>query len=1607
VWKAVDTLENREVAVKLLTSHGMEDLSREFRLASELRHPHIARVYDLGRSESGAPFLAMQLLRAQPLDRAAEGRSLADLLEWIAQVLSALHALHVRGLVHADVKPSNILVEPDGSGHAYLSDFGLARPTEGALGVSGTPAYVAPECIEGQAADVRSDLYSLGVTLYEVITGQQPFAADTLAETLKRHLTVSPPNLAVLRPEVSPALAQFVERLMSKAANARFQSPAAALAALDALSGAELGARSEPRWLEPPLIGRDHVVAALAVQREALQAGRGGVVWISARAGMGASVLAEHAVQCALVDGLRVGRATCRPGADPWDPLLRAARAALGAPFDAAWAQVQSPDTCSPQVAVNALMQCASDPGSNEGSGGRAAPGESSPGQNHLLLVFDDAHEAHPHFWTALALLVQEAQDRPIGVVFTESADSAAHAGLVARIELAWSTAERNRCAQRIDLESLTSEQARDLLAGTLGLPVCMTSLVEPIFRASQGRPGLVLQLVRLVAREGCLVRTETGWKATIPSRLLEILSRNLADATWALDESRLLGMEPLCIEVARALAVVSTSASPAALAYIVGTDIDQVHGALDALASAGLATVSVDGGSRQGGLSRSGFAAWIARAIIEEHARELHTKCGEAYELGLLSGPTAVTSLIERGIHLARGGDWRRALDAALSACDESGLRGTPPALNELVDTLLERAFQLQCDVPDWEARLLKARGEAYFSEGRYADALQSVELARLSAGDVPGLLAQLGSLSVQALAHLGRRNDAEAALEGARKALASSEPAAIVPLDWGQYWFTQAYAQRLFGEPDRSRAAAYQGLELLEGEPDTPAVLVLRSRLLYEVATADFNQSQLESARKNAALAEGYGALAGSPGEVARAAMAEGNALRQLGQLPQAILAYEKARDVAASCNWAAMAGKCANNIAICHYLAGRWSEAGGEWKRAVRFADLSGDRNEKVILLNNLGYLYLERGALDKADTALTEAVDLSKTLGSDRVCGAAEGNLGELRLRQGRAAEARSAYGRAQDRLRRVGAMADLVELGRRMAELFVDQNRWDDAQIEAEKALASAEELAVVGEAARLCGVAAVAAANLGETEQARTLLERGAKHLAQAEPGQLEPTILNLHRGWVAAVLGDVDEARTLLDGAKARFRELGALWLERDCDKVLALLRGRALTENSRADSANPAEGGLWDLVAMALTSDDVKHLAREILRPILAVTGAARGTLSIQTFRELEGFTVTVDRFGKEPKDDGADPYSRTVALTVLDTGQEIVVENVLDNECLAATESVMAMNLQSVLCMPVVVLGQPRGILYVDSQSFIGERLQAARPQVRAVLAAFGGALERNIWRRRFEAQRELASQVSHELRSPVSSIIGFVQLASEAAPPSGYGDTIDELLSVVAGEANRMNHLVRSMTELWLHHSTAALRFERRSARELAERVALALRPTAQKLGIELVVDIPSNLPDLFVAADELQQVFTNLVQNALRHTPGGRRIWLRAELDTAPVSLGERPRCILEVRDEGEGLSQEDQARVFRKFDRGSRPSGEGSGLGLTICQNVVANHGGRIWVESELGQGARFRFTVATAGGLAEPTRGIEADPRKGIPAISLVSSGGAHVGPR
>jgi class 3 adenylate cyclase len=570
VYLAHDARLNREVAIALvkgeaLDEGGRERVRREAEAMGQLGdHPHAVTVYDVVE-EDGQLFIVAQYMAGGDLEgalRESEGRRLPlpDALRVADQIAQALEHAHARDVIHRDVKPGNIWLTADGA--ACLGDFGLAlalgrsRLTQDGMMV-GTAAYMAPEQALGRTPDVRSDLYALGATLYEMVAGRPPFVGDDPVAVISQHINTPPVAPSWHNPQVSRPLEALILDLLAKDPEARPTSAAAVRERLAALSGAAASApAAAAREAHNPLdrlasgvfVGRDVEVQKLRAGLDAALAGRGRILLLVGEPGIGKTRTSEELVTYARMRGAQVlwGRCYEGEGAPPYWPWVQVIRSYAHECDPQTLASEMGPgatDIAAVVSEVRARLPGLPEPARLEPDQARfrlfdgvASFLRNAARRQPLVLVLDDLHWADKASLLLLQFLARElGSDRLLLLGTYRDVE------LRRQHPLAETLAElaRNPLSERILLRGLAHADVARFLEETTGRAP-PAPLVDAVFRETEGNPFFVHEVVRLLAADGRLERPPAGgsWSLEIPQGVREVVGRRLNQLSEACNQA-------------------------------------------------------------------------------------------------------------------------------------------------------------------------------------------------------------------------------------------------------------------------------------------------------------------------------------------------------------------------------------------------------------------------------------------------------------------------------------------------------------------------------------------------------------------------------------------------------------------------------------------------------------------------------------------------------------------------------------------------------------------------------------------------------------------------------------------------------------------------------------------------------------------------------------------------------------------------------------------------------------------------------------------------------------------------------------------------------------
>lgn len=700
VYRAHDSLLDRPVAVKVLSSttlgtEGRARLLREARAAARLNHPGIMAVHDAGE-ENGAPYIVMELLHGQTL-RQLSTPGLAQTIAIGRAICAALEHAHAAGVVHRDLKPENVMVLSGGSAEREarikLMDFGLAFTSDAARlthdgAFIGTANYVAPEIIEGQTATAASDLYAVGVMLYELLAGRPPFVGDSLMAILSQHLyaPVVPPS--TYQPSVPDALDSLIVKLLSKRPEDRPASAAEVRRALEQLDQTSalvaLPDRFVPlsaldRIARGRLIGREHELAEARAVWQRAASGEGCVLLISGEPGIGKTRFARELTAQARVTGGQVlfgechaegmlpyGPITemlhnrcCQPGAPPMPDLTTSILADLitiAPELRANFPHVPPNPPQTPQAEQLHLFESV------------AAFVTAVAAKAPLMIVIDDAHWADSATLLLLRHLARRARSSRLLLVLTYREIELDEARPFHEAQLDF---HRERLATRLKLTRLDRAQTEELLSALF------QSAIEPdfaqaIYRETEGNPFFIEEVCKALIESGKVYRADGRWQQASLDEIEIPQSVRLAIQT------RLGKLPEAAQDTLRLGAVLGREFDFEVLRAMSDLDEERLIDALEAAERAQLiGEVPRSGAARSGAMSFAFAHALIPATLYDGvsglRRQRLHRRAAQAMERAhadrLASGEFAAAI----GRHYAEAGDADKAIDYLLQAGDRA----------------------------------------------------------------------------------------------------------------------------------------------------------------------------------------------------------------------------------------------------------------------------------------------------------------------------------------------------------------------------------------------------------------------------------------------------------------------------------------------------------------------------------------------------------------------------------------------------------------------------------------------------------------------------------------------------------------------------------------------------------------------------------------------------------------------------------------------------------------------------------------------------------------------------------------------------------------------
>jgi len=871
VFLAADSRLERDVAIAMIKTEGLDEqglarVGREAQAMARLGdHPNIVTVYDIGE-ENAITYLVCQYMSGgsvEDLIQRSDGKGIG--LEESArigvQVARALDHAHQRGVVHRDVKPGNVWLTEDGV--AKLGDFGLAvaldRSRLTAEGMMlGTVAYMAPEQALGRQPDARSDLYSLGAMLYEMLTGRPPFLGDEAVAIISQHISTAPVAPSWHNPDVPAPLEALVLSLLAKDPDQRPKTSALVVEELERAAAAPSPTLStiDDRQANPldrlaggVFVGREREMDELRAGLDDSLSGRGRLVMLVGEPGIGKTRMTEELSTWAKMRGAQVllGRCYEGEGAPPYWPWVQVIRSYIHDRDTEHLVSVMGTGAADIAQVVSEVRDRIPDLGE---------PPQLDPEQARfrlfdsianflrtaarsqpLVVVLDDLHWADKPSLLLLQFLAREIRTGRILVLGTyrDVELRRAHPLAQALAELA-----REQIASRIVLRGLTEDDVGryiEMAAGVTAPP----DLIATVHRETEGNPFFVSEIVRLLTAEGKLERPSSGsWSLSIPQSVREVVGRRLDQLSESSNK---------LLQIA---SVVGREFTLGVVQTVSELDAAAISEAIDEAVAARVVAETPRS------LDRYAFSHALIRETLYDELPTtrrigMHRRIGMVLEDLYQGAPEShYAELAYHFLEAAPGGDVEKAIDYAERAAARAHSQLAYEEATKHYRMALE-ALELAPADPARRCRLLLEWGEASRRAGDVESArscfFQVAELARAN-HDVASLAA--AAIGLRAGASFGSVDERRAALlEEALAGVGDSDPALRSRLS------AELARTLYFGDdPARVRELGDESVAAAEGSDDMAALAEALSARAYVLWATDPPEARVEAGERIADL-------------------------------------------------------------------------------------------------------------------------------------------------------------------------------------------------------------------------------------------------------------------------------------------------------------------------------------------------------------------------------------------------------------------------------------------------------------------------------------------------------------------------------------------------------------------------------------------------------------------------------------------------------------------------------------------------------------------------------------------------------------------------------
>lgn len=1652
VYKAFDLQTQKVVALKEISASTMteaeiDNFKVEFRSLSRLQHPNLVEVYDFGLDDE-TPYFTMEFVEGDNLLEVVDQLSFEAIYVIAAQIALALDYIHSHGIIHHDVKTSNIMLQDGDINRVKLMDFGLARErnTQTEIMIRGTVEYMAPEMVKEVPIDQRVDLYSLGVVLYQISTGQLPFFAKSKIEYIKKHIEESPRPPQLLRADIPLGLERLILRLLAKEPNDRYAVASEVIEALSHLTGESIHHETEANMLSYVLSGRflsrEDEFEILNKHRRDLQNHQLStpIIFIEGKNGVGKKrLMNEFKFECQL-NRVNVFHHRChRDRPIVYQPIADILRQVVHFQFKAdrekATGIIEKFGSEFARIEPSLMQQYHISTNINP-----QTVVERVRLFDALSQFFCEVSAAHPYViyisdvqWMdtasleCLQYIAHNIQSSGPLICLTYL-EELSHEDFLGRIN---STLLADNKYERIRLDNFSQNQLERFLISIFGTQNVPREFTRELYRETLGNPQYIIAILKMMIEDGIITRFAGNWQL----QAVNFNEIGLPDDIAKIVKRRMNFLTDFDQDVLRQLVVYNAPLSISQLLFLSDLPQADLVESLQRLMYFEFVTQLEEESEYAYVLSNPKTHTLLYDDMDPGIRQALHLKIAQTLEIQY--GANVAEHAQELAYHYSQ----TRHRDKIYYYCFEAGKRTEALYASEAaVDYFKKALANLPAELFFENTEVLRCLGRAYQNAQQFQEALgvyDQLEAAAVAIDLSNDELAEIYLDKSKIYMQLHKPEESLEILQYLNDVLAITNP--VIK---GRLLESLGNLYLKFNQPDKAKEFCNQSYQILKktGEKQEIAITL---RTMGQLA---LNENDLEKAEKYYHKTLRIARSANNLLLIIDLYRLLGQVARKREQLSRAFSYWNKCLHISQQIQNMDWVANACNNLGVICFQRCEYARAEEFLTRAFKIIERLNNPLGLVTIYANFGLIHTQTGKYRQAIDYFLESMRLFQHPEHQSIVNA---ELGDLYTILGDFNQAEKHY-TATEAIKSPDKTPDIIPQHKiSRARKLIQNKHLEKAQKKIEDAIehigtnknspwyfkARIELIAVTLE----LGDYATAWSDI---EELTAILPRAKKdivvmldflrgriewewnHSKRRALITLQKAARHAHKINIAEYIwrtngflgeiylssNDVEQAYHYLSIAYQKLEELKA---NLDDDQLCAIYlqdpeKKRIERSFRQARHLKVQKDQRYEhLKEKGLIKSGTLRYRYGLLNRLLQVFKEISSTLELQELLnritdlavELtntdRGFIMLMDESGQlhfkvarnadaRTITGSAFKLSKTVVNKALNSGEVVNLYMTDDFSELDTNSSILKLRLHSIMCAPLKLKAEIIGVLYVDTQTgarqfsdddvIIFETL-AGQASVMIENARLYEELQRTnqVLRDTIDELNEIdvmksnfVTNVSHEIRTPLTSMIAYAEMLKSRRDsiPSALQD---KFINVIHDESRSLLAIVNNILRMSeLERSNMAKNFKEINIHDFLTKVEGLGQTIADTNNLIFSCQFGEDLPNLFGDGDQLLEVIRNIFENAVKFTDAPGKI-------TFTIARTAHKVVQISIQDTGRGIRQEELKKIFLKFYQGGSiltQKPDGTGLGLTIAREIIQQHQGQIWAESEPGKGSTFFISL-------------------------------------